>query len=525
MAGRDGLLEVLSRRRQATAGTLNMTGVADAGLGEPEAADILDTSAAGGQVVRGGTVRVISYVVAILVSIIGAALMLRHLGVANFGRYTTVLSLITVIAALSDLSVTGVSVRHSAISDPSERAAILRNLLGLRLAISTIGIALMCCFGLLVGYPAVEVQGIALAGIALLIQVTFSAYSVPLQVGLRLSWSAALELLRQVGQTITVVILVLLGADLLPFTGAMIPGALAAATFAAVLIRGTGALIPAYDRKRWSVLVHDLLPYAAAAAIGALYYRVAIVVLSLVAGAEQTGLFGAAFRVTEVVVGIPWLVATSALPVLARAAKTRPDRLSHAVQRMFVASLTVGVGMAMAIFLGAQFALTVVAGSQYRGSVDVLRIQSATLVFTFLVTQWGLVLLALDHRRALIAVNALGLAVAIGVAIVFGQLYGARGASLALVVAEGTVAVGYGWSMRTLGDDLRVRLAAIPRILMAAAAGIGVAELTQATSLAQTVIGCGIYVLVLALTGGIPDEAWELVPRRRRIGVRPRHNA
>ncbi|HKO28983.1 MAG TPA: oligosaccharide flippase family protein [Solirubrobacteraceae bacterium] len=501
-----------------------MTEVTEAPLNAPEAVDILDTSAAGSHVVRGGTARVVSYVVGILVSIIGAALMLRHLGVGDFGRYTTATSLIVVVAAMSDLGLTGVSVRHSAIRDASDRASILRNLLGLRLAISAVGIVVMCGFGLAVGYPSVEVAGIALAGVALLIQVTFSAYCVPLQLGLRLSWSASLELLRQVGQTITVVILVLLGASLLPFTGAMIPGALAAAAIAGFLIRHTRSLVPVLDRRQWLILLRELVPYAAAAGIGALYFRVAIVVLSLVAGAEQTGLFGAAFRVTEVVVGIPWLVATSALPVLARAASTDRGRLTNALQRMFVASLTVGVGIAMAIFLGAQFALTVVAGSQFHGSVDVLRVQSVTVVFTFMVTQWGLVLLALEHRRALLVVNLIGLAVAIVVAIVLGHLDGARGASVALVVAEATVALGYGWSMRALGDDLRVRLGAVPRILAAAGVGIGVSVVVPATSLVQTVIGCAIYVLVLALSGGIPPEARELIPKSLRFGARVGHN-
>jgi hypothetical protein len=135
-----------------------------------------------------------------------------------------------------------------------------------------------------------------------------------------------------------------------------------------------------------------------------------------------------------------------------------------------------------------------------------------------------LVLLALDHRRALLAVNVVGLAVAIGVATVLGEVSGARGASVALVMAEATVAIGYGWAMRTLGDDLRIRLGAAPRIIASAGFGIAVAEVTAASSLVQTVIGCGIYVLVLAVSGGIPAEARELIPRGRRSVFRARRN-
>ena len=479
-----------------------------------ETADVLDTSVAGGLVVRGGTLRVLGYLIAILVSVVGVALMLRHLGVVNFGRYTTVLSLITIIGSLSDLGLTGIGIRQAAVGDRAERERVVRNVLGMRLTTSTLGVVVACVFGLVVGYPAVMIEGIAFAGFGLLALVTLDSYTMQLQVDLKLGWTAALELLRQVGQTVVVVALVLAGASLLPFTGAQIPGAVAAAAIAAALARRASRLLPSFNRVEWARLAHDLLPYAAASAIGAVYFRIEIVVLSIVSTGAQTGLFSAAFRITEVVVGIPWLVASSALPVIARAAENDHKRLAYALQRMFEASLTAGVGIAVAIFLGAQFAIEVVAGPRYRGSIGVLHIQSITVAFTFLVTQWGFALLALKRTRALLAINVVGLATAVGVTVVLGQIDGANGASVALISAEAVLAMGYALSLAWVSDSLRVRLGSVPRVALAAAAGLGVSMISSASSLPATVIGVSVYVLVLAATGGLPTEIWELLPRR-----------
>src|SRR4029077_14896935 len=149
-------------------------------------------------------------------------------------------------------------------------------------------------------------------------------------------------------------------------------------------VRHSSRLRPAFEREYWKRLGRELLPYAAAAAIGAVYFRVEIVVLSLASTGVETGFFSSAFRITEVVVGIPWLVASSALPVIARAAERDRERLKYVLRQMFAASLTAGVGIAVVVFLGARFAIDVVAGPKYRSSVEVLQIQAITVAFTFL---------------------------------------------------------------------------------------------------------------------------------------------
>src|SRR5262249_21365245 len=137
------------------------------GPAHPEA-DVLDSSSAGGLVVRGGTLRVLGYVLSIGISVLGAALMLRHLGVVDFGRYTTIFSLITIIAALTGLGLTGVALRQAAVASPEGRARIVRNLLGMRLVGTLAGIGIACAFAVVAGYPAVMVEGLAVAGVGLL---------------------------------------------------------------------------------------------------------------------------------------------------------------------------------------------------------------------------------------------------------------------------------------------------------------------------------------------------------------------
>ena len=235
-------------------------------VGAEDPTAILDSPLASSKLVRGGTLRVIGYVVGVLVSVVGAAVMIRHLGVVSFGRYTTVLSLITIVGALSDLGLTGVGTREYAVRSPSERERLLRNLLGMRLAMSALGVAAMCAFGAIVGYPTVTIVGTAIGGVTLLALVTQDTATIPLNASLRLGWTASLEFMRQTGTALVIVILAVAGASLLPFIAATIPVGILVAAIAALLVRRQAALRPTFDRAQWRAMAIDVLPYAAAAA-------------------------------------------------------------------------------------------------------------------------------------------------------------------------------------------------------------------------------------------------------------------
>ena len=57
-----------------------------------DARDVLRTGEAGGMVIRGGLLRGIGYGVGILLGAATSVLLLRHLGVEDFGRYGIVVA-------------------------------------------------------------------------------------------------------------------------------------------------------------------------------------------------------------------------------------------------------------------------------------------------------------------------------------------------------------------------------------------------------------------------------------------------
>lgn len=475
--------------------------------------DILDLPEAGPAVIRGGVLRVLGFAAGVLVSVGSAVVLLRYLSVADFGRYSQVVALVTIVAGLTDAGMTSIGVREYSVRDGAAARDLMRSLLGMRLVLTTAGILVALGFALAAGYTAAMIAGVALAGTALVFQVTQGTISVPLQSGLRLGWVAAIDLLRQSGATLLVIVAAASGAGLAILLAAPLPVAVALLALTAWLVRGQLSLAPAFDRATWRWLLALTLPFAAATAVGVIYAYVTIVLMSLVATAHETGIFGAAFRVFAVIATIPGLLVMTAFPVLARAARDDRERLTYAVQRLFEVCVILGIGAGLVTVVAAPTAISLLAGHKYAGAVPVLRIQGVVLLASFLVALGGFALLSLRRHRALLLANAAALLTASTLTLALAPGHGAVGTAYANLGGEAVLVAGYFLALRRGEDGARISLELLPRIVVAAAAAVAVAFVPVAP-LAAAVLAGGVYVGALLALRAVPVEVFEALRRR-----------
>src|SRR3954462_3739860 len=154
------------------------------GTTEPEP-DVLATPAAGPAALRGSVLRTGTYLFGIALSLASAPLLVRHLGISEFGRYITVASLMNLVAGVTEGGVNAIALREFATLEERRRADVMRNLLGLRLALSTGGGCVGMAFAVAAGYDSPLVVGAIGAGVGVVLQAFRTLLTVPLQAGLR----------------------------------------------------------------------------------------------------------------------------------------------------------------------------------------------------------------------------------------------------------------------------------------------------------------------------------------------------
>jgi O-antigen/teichoic acid export membrane protein len=480
----------------------------------PSPTDALDSPEAGGRFIRGSFVRLFTFGLTVLASLISAPLVIRHLGPVDYGYFATVQAVVFIIGGFTEGGLNSLGIREFA-SGRSDRNWLLRNLVGLRVTGTAAGVAVAAIVAALAGAQQVIVYGLLLAGAGLIVTITGENYGIPLSSQLRITAVSLLGLAQQVALTICYVVLVVIGARTLPLLAATIISGAVLLGGTAFLVRGEVSIVPAFDRSQWSSMIHQTLPYAMATAVGIIYFREALVLISVLSTARQTGYYGAAFRIVEVLTLVPWQLVAAAFPIFSRAAHKGDDpRMAYALQRVFDTSMIVAVWMAASVLVGAAFAIAVVAGPAFRPSVLVLQIQGLAVVTNFMVTLFAVMLLSLRLFRPLLWANALAVAVATIASFALIPAYGARGAAIAPTAAEACLALAYAWSLFRARPALRVSLRLLPRVALAAALGLGVCYALPISSAARLFVFGALYFAALALLRAIPVEIVGAVLRR-----------
>lgn len=490
-----------------------------------EAADILDESTAGLLAARGGAMRVASFLAGSLSGLGAAALLYRHLGTTGVGRYGLILALIGIVGGFSDLGLTMVGTRSAATLAPGPRTTMLRDLLGLRLAMTVIGILLIAaiCVPL---YGSQIVFGVLLGGAGLVLQVWLDNYLVSLIVSLRMGWVAAIDFGRNFTSALLIIALTLLGAHLLSFVGLSIPIGIVALYVGVRLLKDERALTPTFNLERWRAMLASSFVYSLATAAATLYFYTAIVLTSLLANDHQLGYFQLSFRVTSLLGIVPTLLSGSALPIFSRAARDDSQRLGYALNRVLEVALLIGTWVALTLAVGSRIAIDVVGGTSghhdFLPAVPVLVFQGIALAFTFVgsVAQYGLLSLAM-HRRILL-INVGGLAAAIVLMCVLIPLDGARGAAIATMVGELGIAVAAWVALCNTRPQLRPSLRIVPGVAAAALAGCAPLLIGSLPLLVRVVLSSALYFAVVLATRSFPSELTELLPQRLRPLLRGR---
>jgi O-antigen/teichoic acid export membrane protein len=477
--------------------------------------DVLDSREAGGRIIRGGVVRGAGYVLSTLIALVGVALITRHLGVVDFGRFQTVMSLITMVATVTDAGMATLGLREYAQRTGEERERLMRSLLGLRLGLTLAGVVIATLIALALGYDWELLLGTALAGLGVAFTVIQTTLTIPLGVALRNVALTVLDLLRQVLTVAGYALLVGMGAGVAAFLGVTVPVGVVLVVVAAFVVREAVPLRPSFDLRAWGAMLRTAAAFAMATAVGTIYLYTSQVLTAGVTDGRETGLFSASFRVFVVVASVSGLLVTVAFPLLSRAARDDRERLAYALHRLFDTTTVLGLGAAIGLVVGAPAIIDVMAGSGFRDAVPTLRIQGAAVVASYALAPIGFALLSLHQHRGILVANAIALAVMLAGVGGLAAAFGAEGAAAGTVLGECSLALGYLIALQREAPAVVPGFGRALRGLVAAAPCFALAFVTAAPAWVMAAAALAAYALLLIVLRAVPEELLVLVRRGR----------
>jgi O-antigen/teichoic acid export membrane protein len=459
----------------------------------------------GTRLVRGSAARALAYGAGNLLMAGAAVLLLRHLGVADFGRYGAVIALLAIVQGVAEGGLGVTALRELALRDAPAQRALLAHVVGARVVLALAGVLVATGLSALFGYGGTLVAGTAVAGLGIVLASVQAALLLPLAVAGRQGRLAVNEAVRQGVVAGVVAVLVVADAPLPAFFFAHLAAGLVLMAVAPVMAGRRALVAPRFAPAALWGVVRVALPVALASVVAVVYYRALVVVVSLLEDERQTGLYVTAARVLEITGGLPMLLSVVAVPLLSVAARDDPARLERVLQRMTEVMAVAGVAVALGIGIGARPLLVLLGGEEYADAAGVLRVQCAALATLFVGAAWTPVLVGRGQLRTVAGVSAVGLATLLALGLPLTASAGIEGAAVAVVVADLVLLCGTGLALRR-GGAARLDLRFVPRLGLAGAPALALAFVPGVPDAAAALAAVGLF-LGLALALGLVPRA------------------
>jgi O-antigen/teichoic acid export membrane protein len=426
--------------------------------------------------------RSVGFLLTNVLALVGAVVLLRYLGVEDFGRYGTVMALVSIVYGISDAGLTMTGSRELAVRrERDAQRQVLAHVLIMRIALTGAGVIAAVAFAVFADYGSELVLGTALAGFGIFLASIQSAMLLPLNVELRNARIAFNEVFRQAVLVAAFAALALLGAGLLPFFAAHIVLGVLLLLVAPLLLGRQHLVAPRWSTGQMRALIEIALPVAIANVLGILYLRILVVLMSVLSNDPvEIGDFVTSTRVVELVAGLPFLLGTVILPVVTVAARDDPRRMRYINARMTETMALGGVLVAIVVSFAARPVILALGGDDYEGAVGVLQIQCLAVVTIFLAAAWNQTLVGLGQVRALVVTTAAGLTAVVVAGVALIPALDAEGAALAAVIADIVLCLATYLALRhagpgrelSLGPVLRIGVAAVPAVLVGFVPGL-----------------------------------------------------
>jgi O-antigen/teichoic acid export membrane protein len=464
------------------------------------------TSAPG--VKRGVAIGAVSQVGAkllhLVLNIISTLAIVRYLAPGAYGVYAVVLTVSSLVALVADFGLPKLAVREICAGTNHDEDQILGTVVGLRLGLAVVGIAVTELILLALRQPGPAYVAGSVAALTGVGEAVLAAVVVVFQVRLVQQWEAILRTGAEVIETAAILVLVGRHASLaMLFVPPAVMTALAAVAGVLVVRHRYGRRLR-FARERVKGLLIQALPIAPALLIGVLYHKLDSITLAALRPSRDIGLYSSAAQPIEYAFLTTALVMNTVFPLMSSAySHGERDRFATLYRRGTESLIIITIAVPLVLLFVAEPLVVQVFGAPYADAATPLVLLSVAMV-PLTVTVWqSLALLVGGFQSVTLQYNVATLIVSALLCVVLIAAFGMNGAGWAAV---GTAVFAVLASTRAVWRRMGVRLQVAPMARIAIATATGAAVLVAGKSahlpwLALAAIGLAAFAVAVRVAG------------------------
>lgn len=330
------------------------------------------------------------------------AMMTRALGKNGFGEYTTIITFLSFFAIAADLGLTLVTAQM--ISGHKEQEnKILGNLFGLRLSSALLFIGLAPVLIYFFNYSQEIKLGVLLASASFIFTALNQIMIGLFQNRLKMGRSAWAEILSRFILIIGVILSIRYDWGLQGMVISTSAASLASFLLHFYFARHFANIRPRFEMFWWKKITALSWPIAITISFNLIYLRADTLILSLIKTSEEVGLYGAAYKIIDVLSSLPFMFAGIILPLLAVAWQQQNHKNFHKILQKSFDYLAIA---AIPLVIGTQFLadeiIILVAGQDFEEAGTILRVLIWAVAAIFLGNMMSHAVIAIGEQKKVI---------------------------------------------------------------------------------------------------------------------------
>lgn len=193
----------------------------------------------------------------------------------------------------------------------------------------------------------------------------------------------------------------------------------------------------AINKNIWLKIWQATWPITVTIILNLFYFKTDTIILSWYKSAEDVGIYGAAYKVLEVLLALPAIIGGLVLPLTSKAhSENNKEEIQKLYNGTFDTMLAAGLIIIVGAYLVGTPIITWLAGSSFIDAGQVVAILSIATALIFIGNATGYIIFALDQQRKMIPYYATAAAIGLIGYFIFIPQYSYWGAAWMTVVVE-----------------------------------------------------------------------------------------
>lgn len=388
------------------------------------------------KIARNGIVLSASQILARLIGLVYFIFVARKLSVGDFGIYTFTLSFVYIFYPVADFGIERLVLRD--ISRETEKSnEYLNKLFPLKIILSVLSILLILISGACLKQSSDQLYYFIIFGLAIIpYNLTFLIMAIK-NAHEKMQFMAAANIS-------SIIISALIGTVFL-ITGASLAWVLSAFLFGYIIVflifyfnlnRIDLKLKIEIDRIFWKKVIKESWVFATLTIIAVVYLRTSVIVLNLIKGPVDTGIYSSAFKFIEGGILIPQSLSLALFPLSSRLFISDKNNLKKVYLKGLLVLFLCSLPLSLIFIFAPKLLITLSFGSKYLQAAEIFPLLGIALILFFLNSLAGNIIQNSNKVKSFIPYLFLNLIIEVVLCLILIPKYSITGSAWAVVGGE-----------------------------------------------------------------------------------------